>query len=94
MCRAADQGLSQAQGRLADIYYNGWFGINTDFVRSYLWFALAARSQDKWGAWAERQRKSRFNELTVAGVRQAEKMLADWQPGQCERELTPDYPGN
>ena len=89
LCRAADQEHWAAQGRLGDIYYNGWFGVNVDHIRSYMWFRLASRGDDKWAAWAERQLKTRFKGLMPAEIKQAERMADEWKPGQCEQSLTP-----
>jgi hypothetical protein len=89
LCLAADQEHRAAQGRLGDIYYNGWFGVDSDFVRSYMWFTLATRGQGEWADWAKRQLELRlkFKELTPDDVRRAEKMAAEWEPGQCVRDL-------
>jgi len=95
LCRAADQGMSEAQGRLGDIYYNGWFGFDKDLVRSHMWFSLASDGTDKWAEWATAQLEYRFKDLSLSDREQAKRMQANWEPGRCESELYygPSAPG-
>jgi len=89
LCQAAEKGGSEAQWRLASILYYGWYGVAKDHIRSYMWYSLASTGSGIWAEWATRQLVTRFDELSPVELAQAEQMVADWEPGQCESDLVP-----
>lgn len=87
LCQAADEGESEAQWRLGSIFYYGWYGVVKDHIRSHMWYSKASTSSGVWARLATRQLVTGFNELTSTQVAQAEQMIANWELGQCERDL-------
>lgn len=88
LCRAADQGHSEARIRIGILYESGSVGFRRDLVRTYVWYKLAA-PEDPWAArHAERIRSS----LSPNEIAEAERLLSAWEPGQCERDLVPADP--
>jgi len=84
LCRSADQGHPHAQNELASLYLQGRRGINRDVASAYLWYSLALRNGHEEYRWRIEE-VARL--MTPEQSAQAEEMLANWQPGECERKL-------
>ena len=85
LCRSADSGSQEAKIILKTIYENGGYPwiergiVEPDFSLAYVWFVLSgANSYSSQAYLASRTAEERLD---------AEKMLKEWQPGNCEREL-------
>jgi len=86
LCRAADQGYAAAQLELGRLYWKGLKGVKQDSRWAYAWYSLAAQGGYKdWEVW---ELPSLTSQMTPRQLSQAQQMLAEWEPGQCERELT------
>ena len=60
--------------------------INQDRMRAYVWFSLALQGG------AEEYRSnldSVIKSMSQAQLTEAERMLTNWGPGQCEHDLVP-----
>ena len=98
LCKAADQGHENAQIEVA--YWHresNWALANSDRIAwlrkahvqsddriAYLWYTLAANGNEKrLGI-----RDDLFTE-TLSGneIKEAQDMVSNWKPGECEREL-------
>jgi TPR repeat protein len=85
LCQAADKGYVQALVEVGNLYWRGHAGTSKDLERAFVWYALADKQgSDSWDVWELRQIKQ---EMTPQQLAEAEQMLADWKPGQCERDL-------
>jgi hypothetical protein len=85
LCQAADNGYFKAQVEVGNLYWRGRLGAKIDLRKAYVWYSLADKSgSDNWDVWELRSVK---NEMTPDELTEAEQMLADWRPGQCERNL-------
>jgi hypothetical protein len=87
LCRAADQGNNEAQYLLALFYETGSNGVTKDLVKSYMWYQISAFTEGNMRPTNQAQRV--WNNLTAEQSIQAETLLRNWKPGQCERELVP-----
>jgi hypothetical protein len=87
LCRAADHGNAEAQYRLAVLYETGSNGVTKNLVKSYMWYQITA---SRGGYMRPADQAQRLREiLTAEQAIQAEALLRNWKPGQCERELVP-----
>lgn len=86
LCRAADQGNTEAQYRLALLYENGGKNVTKDIVMSYMWYQISASRGGYMLAADQAQRL--HDKLTAEQASQAELLIQEWKPGQCERNLT------
>ena len=87
LCLAADQGYRLAQLELASQYARGTPMVEQDRVLAYVWYSLLIRS----GADEYRDQRTKLTTaMTPVQISEAERQLADWRPGQCERNLFPD----
>jgi TPR repeat protein len=84
LCRSADQSHPHAMNELATYYWTGRRGIEQDLTRAYLWYSLAVRAGHEEYRWKLREVAG---SITHEQRARAEEMLADWRPGQCERDL-------
>lgn len=90
LCVAADNGVISAQRRLGLLYGSGIYGVIEDKIRSYVWYQLAADNGDDESAmWVENYRNA--NKLSASELMEAEQLLADWQKGQCSKELLGEW---
>ncbi len=87
LCRSADQNHPYAQAELGRIYHMGLFWKSNDLRWAYVWYGLAIKN--KPGSWGHEYLTVKSG-LSPEQLRDAEAMLVDWAPGQCERELVPD----
>lgn len=90
LCRAADQGHSWASGEIGRFYRDGTY-IDPDPSKSYVWYAHAAQSGlvNAADELAKISATMSAEELSRANI-----LLAEWQPGQCEREFVPNGQNN
>jgi hypothetical protein len=82
LCRAADGGHPNAQIEVGRHYSQGVDGVTKDLKRAYVWYSLA---QGAFGRGVHLQLIAK--EMTPEQIAEAEQMLTDWKPGQCERDL-------
>ena len=87
LCKSADQGNQNARHILGSIYEHDehiWvdrYFVRQDYQLAYMWYSLGGqRDGEMLNSFADRH-------LTTAELSEAKKMLEDWQPGQCERDL-------
>ncbi len=83
LCRAANLGHTKAQREMGGRH---WYGISVpeDRVRGFLWHSLAARngSDEDLTEVAERREL-----LTTQELVEAERLIAEWQPVDCDSLL-------
>jgi hypothetical protein len=84
LCKTADRGVYQARDKLGWIYFMGSHGVEADHRYAYMWYYLAATvyaphkmvgMQDYCDSMTDQQRQDTL------------KMLEEWSPGRCERDL-------
>jgi len=85
LCRAADQGSTDASYQLGVLYRYGIDGLPVDHARSYLWYSLAAQGDYHR---AKVQRQALLSEISADQLEKGKALLDSWQPGQCERDVT------
>jgi len=91
-CPNADSGQADAQKHIGDLHYLGTHGIKRDLILAYVWYSLAATGGNTE---ATRQLYSLIDELSPDQSDEAVRLLLDWEPGQCERDLNNAiYEGN
>lgn len=86
LCNSADRGYPHAQAEVGRIYKWGLLGIPSDQKRAYVWYSLAIKKHP--AGWEDEYLTTRET-LSPEQLLEAEEMLADWEPGQCERHLVP-----
>ena len=91
LCHAADLGHHQARHRLGVLYWYGAEGIKQDYLQSYKWHALAARTGN-YESWKE-VRRIKSEVLNSEDVMRADMLVRSWNRGQCEQELIPQITG-
>jgi len=84
LCRAADQGNTEARYRLGLLYENGSGGAPKDPIDAYMWYRLSAHTGNYMRA--SDQAKRLYAKMTIEQKRQAERRLFEWNPGKCERD--------
>jgi hypothetical protein len=84
LCRAADQGNSDASYHLGGSFRYGTNGLPIDPARAYVWYSLAAQSGYRR---AKIQRQELLEEISANQLKEGQALLDIWQPGQCEQEL-------
>jgi len=89
LCYAAEHGNTTAMMRLGFHYRLGSggrkSGLNKDPARAYIWYRFAEDAGDVNAAWYATSIKEQS--LSTTQAKQAEQLLAAWQPGQCEKDL-------
>ncbi len=83
LCEAADQGHGDAQFALGQMYFRGTArppDYNPDFVRAHMWWRLAAK-QDH--AQAVSMSDKILSLMSPVELDDAQKLVDEWQPGQC-----------
>lgn len=92
LCRAADLGNPEAQYRLALLYENGSEGLTKDSVRAYMWYRI---SESTGGYMRPSDQAERLLvTMTPEQAGQAEQLVHNWRPGECERRVLPDSTPN
>jgi uncharacterized protein len=76
MKRAANQGYSAAQAKLAELYSNGQF-VEVDLVQAYFWFNLAAAEGDEL---ARQRRDALEGQISPQQISQGQKMSRAFVP--------------
>ena len=84
LCRAADQAHPQARYRLGVLYEKGSAILPNDYVKAYQWYMLGSAVGDYWSKKAAKRIR---NNLTPEQLIDGERLISDWHPGQCEREI-------
>lgn len=90
LCYSADLGNQEARKILAEIYeYGGYIWIKEgiierNYILAYVWRGLSGQY---YPGHQQFYFVSTGQYLTTAELSEAKKMLEDWQPGNCEREL-------
>jgi hypothetical protein len=88
LCSAADKGHPNAQIEVGRHFAQGIYGIQKDFSRAYVWYSLASKSG------YDTHLKLLIRDMKSEQINDADRMLAGWEPGQCERDLIPAVSGN
>lgn len=86
LCREADKGSFQARDTLGQKYLFGFSGSTPDLPRAYMWYRLAEEvyeSPDRGIADVQFV----CNAMTPDQRNVSDQLLANWKPGQCERDL-------
>jgi hypothetical protein len=89
LCRSAEQGNPHAQNEVARLYRQGVGSVEKDLRRAYVWYKFAVQNGHEEYQW---KLEEVTESLTSEQMAEAEKILANWQPGQCERELATGGP--
>lgn len=84
LCRAADQGNSDALYQLGVSFRYGIDGLPIAPARAYVWYSLAAQSGYHR---AKIHRQELLKEMSPNQLKEGQALLDIWQPGQCEQEL-------
>lgn len=83
-CPQADQGIAEYQNRVGDALYNEGDKSRANLIHAYVWYGLAARSNDRHAA----ERIEILDRmLTPDESKAAREDLRDWKPGQCVHDL-------
>jgi len=82
LCDAADLGPPRAQLEVGARYALGIYGVQVDHIRAYVWYSLANR-----GCYDDVRYELLKQGMATQQIAEAELMLADWEPGQCEKAL-------
>ena len=73
-----------AQKHIGDLYNFGYFCLEKDLIRAYVWYSLAKNSGSKG---ATEQLDYLINDLSPQQLSKAQTQLEEWEPGQCEKNL-------
>jgi TPR repeat protein len=76
-CRAANQGHSDAQMRLANYHKVGYAPVQKDLVEAYKWLSIAANNGHED---AEANKSDIASKITSAQITGAREMAARWKP--------------
>ena len=93
LCLAANQGHALAQEERGDLHVQGlgqaWREagpVKLDHVRAYMWYSLAAANGlTRAGS----TRDFIDDQMTPAQIAEAERLVAEWKPGDCGAEGSP-----
>ena len=93
LCLAADQGHAPAQEELGDLHVKGlgqaWREaglVELDHVRAYMWYSLAAANGEPPVGLT---RDDFADHMTPEQIAEAERLAAEWKPGDCGAEGSP-----
>ena len=102
LCLAANQGHTLAQEELGDLHVlnlgQAWREaglVKLDRVRAYMWHSLAAANSDGRAGYRPRPLYIRDNladQMSPAQIAEAERLAAEWKPGDCGAEGSPTKP--
>jgi len=90
LCKAADQGDAEARHTIGWHFWLNRPPVGPDLVKADMWLTLAiqAGGEGSIPAWDANYRRDLVrNQMTPAQLAEAERMVAEWQPGQCEAEI-------
>ena len=83
-------GHALAQAELGDLHVKGlgqaWREaglVELDHVRAYMWYSLAAANGDRRAGY---DRADLVDQMTPAQIAEAERLAAEWKPGDCGAE--------
>ncbi len=87
LCLAANQGYALAQEEFGDLHAGVYGGdwsdagfAEPDRVRAYMWYSLAASSGHRRAGFT---RNYLGKQMTPAQITEAERLAAEWKPGDC-----------
>jgi hypothetical protein len=87
LCQSADLGNQEARFIMAKTYENGGYtgirkgDIQQSYKLAYVWHALSGLyDEEDLQFFADRH-------LTATELSEAKKLLREWRPGQCEKDL-------
>ena len=87
LCKSADLGNQEARFIMAKTYENGGYtgirkgDIQQSYKLAYVWHALSGLyDEEDLQFFADRH-------LTATELSEAKKLLREWRPGQCEKDL-------
>ena len=83
MCLAANQGHAKAQHELGIVYWRGVEPFEQDTVRAYMWYSLAASNGYGYSA---AHNDLVAAQMTAEQIAEAERLVEEWEPGECEPE--------
>ncbi len=102
LCLAANQGHALAQEERGDLHVQGlgqaWREaglVKLDHVRAYMWYSLAAANGEPRAGYRSRPlyiRDDLADQMTPAQIAEAERLAAEWKPGDCGAEGSPTKP--
>jgi hypothetical protein len=87
LCRSADQGNQYASHILGSIYSREGFSwidrslVRRDYQLAYMWYSFGGQMD------GEMLHSFAGRHLNAAELSEAENLLREWAPGQCERDL-------
>lgn len=91
LCLAANQGYAPAQEEFGDLHAGVYGGdwsdagfAEPDRVRAHMWYSLAASSGHRRARFS---RNTVANQMTPEQIAEAERLAADWKPGDCGAPL-------
>lgn len=83
-CPNADLGHAYAQIHIGDIYYLGRLNVEVDLLLAYVWYSLAI---ENGGNVASGRLNEVKNKMSPEQLKEAKRLLRDWEPGHCENDL-------
>ena len=87
LCLAANQSYGKAQYQMAysHAYGRQVTGGEPDYVQAHMWYELAASDGMKYAE----LRKEHFAQFMTPGqIAEAKRLALEWQPGDCEPEVS------
>jgi hypothetical protein len=83
-CSLADQGNTEYQSRVGNVFYNEGDKSRRKLIRAYVWYALAVKGNDQL---AVDRVELLTRMLSPEELKEARQNLEDWKPGQCIKDL-------
>jgi TPR repeat protein len=90
LCRAADQGHPSAQYEVGRLLQTGE-EIRTNVISAYVWYRLAEENGNTNGGDSAAEL---LRIMTEEQAEKAERLISEWRPGQCKRDLILDTTGS
>jgi hypothetical protein len=87
-CPNAELGHADAQAYIGDLHYLGAYGIERNVIQAFVWYSLASTNGN---AYATVQLEKIVDQLSPEQLVVAQHQLEQWEPGQCENDLTVKY---
>ena len=110
LCRAADQGQTEARDELGKLYFYGSdqyrkfenIHIQADLLQSCMWLYLADHPNIieqpeikdavfTYGVYESAEIKRTAKAMTPQQLAEAEQLIMDWKPGQCDRDFSTSF---
>jgi hypothetical protein len=88
LCMEADHGSFAARYELGRMYSLGLSGVEVDLLRTYMWHQLAERVYvPPFISTSAGITQFLCDSMTMDQQSTAKKLLEEWEPGKCEKEL-------